>query len=83
MKEVPGLILAPFTGDQVKSINRFQSDGRLQPITCGCGKKMYAREEGMLCSMCFSSQDYAPKLTTNWAWTMLKYPTEEEKDGIN
>jgi hypothetical protein len=79
MKEVPGFVNAPFSEEQIRSINRFQLDGRLQPLICTCGGKYYAREDGLICGGCHNTTEIAPKLTTNWAWNKLKYPKQEDE----
>jgi protein-arginine kinase activator protein McsA len=79
MKEVPGLIQAPFSVDQIKSINRYQSDNRTSHLACEkCGSKFYANEQGLLCGNCFNTSVYVPKFTSNWAWSKFKYSRKEE-----
>ena len=81
---IPGLVSAPFSPDQVKSINRYQADTRTSHLTCeDCGGKYYAKEDGLVCGNCFSSTIYIAKFITNWSWNKFKYSDREEKNGVH
>ena len=80
----PRIIEAPFTLDQVKSINRYQSSGLMKPLTCDiCSGRYYAREEGLICKRCMSQASFVPKFTANWFWDKFKYPPKERKNGVS
>lgn len=55
-------IVAPWTEDQVRELNRYQQAGFMHPFTCGgdeCREVLVATENGWKCPNC----DY----TQNWA----------------
>ncbi len=84
MEEIdPRIATAPFTEDQIKSINRFQKSGILSPITCSCNGHFYAREDGLTCPGCFSKLEVVPVFTTNWFWDKFKSTAAESENGIN
>jgi hypothetical protein len=56
------MIRKPFTDDQVRELNRYQTAGFFHPFTCGnaqCREILLATVEGWVCPKC----DY----TQNWA----------------
>jgi hypothetical protein len=84
MKAIPGLISAPFSTDEVKSINRYQSDGGTSPMVCDeCGGKYYAREDGLTCGKCYAVITQIPKFTTNWSWSKFKQQVKEKSNGVS
>ena len=71
---------APWTEDQVKSLNEFQKSGFVHPFTCGndkCPHPRYehsiliAREDGWHCPKCAYTQNWAHKFMTDWTWKEL------------
>lgn len=72
-KKDHGKIYAPFTEDQVESLNSYQKSGQFHPFTCcsheGCvrseheGGLLKAREEGWICP--------CGKWTQKWAWKFM------------
>lgn len=73
---------APFTDEQVKSINTFQrlSDSGFHPLTCKCGSEMFATNEGLTCRKCLSKQDFVPLFIANGSWNIFR--KKESDDGI-
>ena len=76
---------APFTAEQVESINAFQHAGIFHPFTCGvddCRHDLVAEPDGMRCPKCDYRQDWVHDFMANWAW---KPPAEDwpfpEEDG--
>ena len=62
-------VYAPFTSEQVESINFYQHEGRFHPFTCGSGSRtdeshldseglLIAKKEGMECPYCNYKQDW-------------------------
>lgn len=64
---------APFTDDQVNSMNSFQSAGVVHPFTCSCGAgALIATTDGWICpKKCGYSQDWAHDCMTNWEWKTI------------
>ena len=72
---------APFTDDQVKSINTFQRIADLFSVMkCSCGGVLYATEEGLSCKSCSDSTEIAPLFVTNWSWNKF-HKKKDEDDG--
>jgi len=63
------IIKAPFTKDQVKNLNEFQSIGFMHPFTCGNDHSgdnlLVATENGWVCPTCTYTQDWAYTSMTN------------------
>lgn len=69
----PEKVVAPFTPDQVASLNGFQESGVFHPFTCGgehCRNDLVAKEDGWHCpaSSCEYEQDWAHDFMANWSW---------------
>lgn len=77
------LVSAPFNDDEIKSFNRYQADGRTNSMSCRCGGKYYAREDGIRCGKCHDFSEIIPKFTSNWSWNKFKYTKKEEENGVS
>lgn len=64
-------IQAPFTPDQVDSLNVYQNAGLMHPFTCGNNSDhlLVAREDGWFCPECDYRQYWAHDWMTNWKWS--------------
>ena len=64
------MVQAPFTEDQVCSLNEYQKAGKFHPFTCECGKSdLVATQEGWICPcVCGYTQSWAHAWMANWAW---------------
>jgi len=72
---------APFTPDQVASLNAYQVAGIMHPFTCGGGQarghsgiRLIAAEDGWHCASdtCDYRQDWAHAFMANWSWRRLE-----------
>lgn len=62
---------APFTPDQVASINAYQISGVFHPFTCGsegCGFDLKAIEGTLECPKCDYTQDWVHAWMADWSW---------------
>lgn len=63
---------APFTPEQVRSLNEYQVSGAMHPFTCGehdCRARLVATEAGWECPRdCGYTQAWAHEVMANWAW---------------
>jgi hypothetical protein len=65
---------APWTDDQVSSLNAFQDAGVFHPFTCGgCSNRdgLVAQNDGWHCPDCDYSQTWAHYWTADWSWVSL------------
>ncbi len=62
------MIQAPFTPEQVRSLNGFQQSGRYHPFTCTCGEHLMATEQGWICRDCDYTQNWAHEFMANNEW---------------
>lgn len=63
-----GRIYAPFTPEQVKQLNRYQTVGLFRELRCYNGHPLIARESGWFCPFCVPFEQ-------DWAWS---YMADEE-----
>jgi hypothetical protein len=66
-----GKARAPFTPEQVESLNAYQRSGDWHPFTCGrCGAALAADTHGWLCPTpaCLYQQDWAHPFMADWSW---------------
>lgn len=71
---------APFSLDEVRSINQGQLDGRITPLTCArCKARVFAQEQGLKCPECFEERDRLPVMHASWGWTRFKMKIEENR----
>jgi len=71
-------VSAPFTDDQVDSLNAFQAFGASHPFTCGgdnCREVLRATSDGWVCPKCGHRQDWAHSFMVDWSWKRV--PNEE------
>lgn len=69
------MICAPFTPDQVKSLNEFQQNGYWHLFTCGndsLHKDLRATEQGWVCDDCNYTQNWAHNFMADWTWKKLR-----------
>lgn len=69
--EAPALVKAPWTADQVESLNGFQGCGCYHPFTCGgCDNRdgLVATKTGWTCPSCDYRQDWAHYFMVDWSW---------------
>lgn len=70
-------IHAPFTTDQVASLNAYQLAGVMHPFTCGAdgchGIRLIAVEDGWCCAsqVCDYRQGWAYAFMADWSWRGL------------
>ena len=60
------VVLAPWTEEQVKALNKYQEyalDGSAHPYTCKCGESLTAYADGWEC-------DYCHRWYQNWCHIM-------------
>lgn len=65
------LISAPWTTDQINSLNAFQQATAFHEYTCNkCRSPLQATEEGWICpdSNCNYIQDWAHDFSADWSW---------------
>jgi hypothetical protein len=68
------MIKAPFTDEQVKSLNDYQSSGVFHDFTCGnCGNALHASNDGWHCSTpgCDYAQDWAHSWMADDNWRKM------------
>ncbi len=67
-------VFAPFTPDQVASLNGYQASGRFAEFTCGNGQcpgdqaVLVAAEDGWHCPSCSYTQDWAHQPMADGTW---------------
>jgi len=62
---------APFTPDEVQSLNAFQGSGCFHPFTCGNDSghpDLVATESGWSCLACDYRQEWAHAFQADWSW---------------
>jgi hypothetical protein len=68
---VSDYVLAPFSDDQVASLNSYQAAGVGHPFTCGtdsCRGVLRATQDGLCCPGCNYRQDWAWRWMADWSW---------------
>lgn len=69
---VAGHVLAPFTADQVASLNAYQVAGVCHPFTCGNDSGHHVLvaffDEGWRCLDCDYTQNWAHAWMADWSW---------------
>jgi hypothetical protein len=72
-KDAAMLSTAPWTGNEVDSLNAYQKAGFVHPFTCGSGKhptsSLVAKPDGWHCEHCDYTQNWAHEFMANWAWS--------------
>ncbi len=62
---------APFTDEQVASLNAYQEAGTGHPFTCGgqdCREILRAERDGWRCLRCDYRQGWAHAFMADWSW---------------
>jgi hypothetical protein len=69
-------VFAPWTDEQVKSINEFQASGKMHPLTCGNRDRapLIAYTDGLACSFCDYRQNWCPEFALKWKSPIIKEP---------
>lgn len=89
-------VVAPFTPDQVASLNAYQVAGVMHPFTCGGGHsprgpvpgcsgiRLIAAEGGWRCASdtCDYRQDWAHSFMADWSWRGLAIRTVEPDEVL-
>jgi hypothetical protein len=69
---------APWTEEQVESLNEFQESGVFHPFTCGtegCRQDLVAASDGWHCSKCgLHRQDWAHEWMSDDSWRKALRP---------
>jgi hypothetical protein len=71
MPEPLETVFAPWSDDQVKSLNAFQRSAKVHPYTCGgdvCHEVLVATMNGWVCRSCGYTQNHATDFSANWVW---------------
>lgn len=79
-------ITAPFTEEQVLSLNGFQASGVMHPFTCGeCPRVLVAIEFGWVCprTECGYRQDWAHSFMADGSWRKAVTALTDLSVGIN
>jgi hypothetical protein len=73
---------APWSDDQVASLNAFQAAGVLHPFTCGgerCRAVLMAEADGWHCPAgCGYKQTWAHPFMADWSWKKFVPPWEKQ-----
>ena len=67
---------APFSEDQVRSLNEYQKSGVFHEFTCGtdnCREILIAEKDGWRCPVCGYRQYWAHPFMADWSWK--QFPT--------
>lgn len=80
--------MAPFSEDQVNSLNGFQQSGVMHEFTCANRHTpihgirtpnphdvLIATTEGWRCEVCDYTQDWAHNFMADWSWTKIEKVT--------
>lgn len=73
-----GKVSAPFTDDQVASLNAFQDSGTMHPFTCNrpwCEGVLKAEADGLWCAAQYCSyvQFWAHGWMADWSWKKMVF----------
>lgn len=71
MASTPDRVIAPFSPDQIASLNGFQQAYVWHPFTCGtdgCGHDLKATASGWICPACAYTQDWAWPFMADGSW---------------
>lgn len=69
-------VVAPWTPEQVDSLNRYQESGLMHPYTCPnrddhCDAVLVATADGWICRPCGYTQDWAHPWSADGTWEQL------------
>lgn len=64
---------APFTDEEIASLNEYQESGWGHPYTCGNGDQeiLVATTDGWICKKCAYTQKWCHKWTADWEWKTM------------
>lgn len=65
------MMYAPFTADQIQSINEYQESGNFHPFTCGNSSNhpvLVATQDGMKCPKCHFCQKWVHEWMSDGSW---------------
>lgn len=66
-------IEAPWTEDQVRSLNEYQASGCMHPFTCHCRGSLVAQTDGWKCpSTCDWKQTWCWDWMADWSWKSME-----------
>lgn len=79
---------APFTVDEVASLNAYQQSRAFHPFTCGNGNRtdtshmdgegvLVASTDGWRCPFCDYTQHWCPEWMADWSWRKGKEAQDE------
>jgi hypothetical protein len=74
-------VKAPFTEDQVASLQGFQNCGYMHQCTCECGADMIPTKEGWVCGSCAYTQDWCHAFMADWRWKKLGDAIAQMRNG--
>jgi hypothetical protein len=76
MPDEPRIVRAPFTPEQVASLNAYQASNLFHPYTCLTSSHgpLIATEAGWHCSVCDYKQNHAHAFVANAGWGKIKKP---------
>lgn len=66
------IVKAPFTPEQVKSLNDYQDSGVFHPFTCECRANLIATEKGWICNCCNYTQNWAHDFMLDGSWRQFE-----------
>lgn len=70
------MIRAPFTDEQVASINGFQKCDHVHPFTCGgekCRADLVATNDGLICEFCDYKQNWVHEFMADGSWNKFEH----------
>ncbi len=70
----PKLLYAPWSEDEVQSLNAYQASDSFHPYTCQCvhGVVLVAIKDGWTCpNSCGYTQNWCMPFMANWSWKKI------------
>ncbi len=81
------IVFAPFTDDQVESLNGFQKSGNWHEFTCGENhaedNTLIATKAGWVCPSCGYTQDWCHSFMCDWNWDSVRRTLLDERAENN
>jgi hypothetical protein len=63
------ILTAPWTDDQVESLNRYQQEAFMHPFTCiNSHTFLRATTDGWVCDECDYKQNWCHAFMADWSW---------------
>lgn len=86
-------LFAPWTQDQINSLNAYQLSGVCHPYTCGGGSRkddrhldgegvLIATPDGWMCPYCDYRQEFAMTTAADWSWKRWRTPRPPREEGL-